>query len=97
MFGQTRLEHKLQSLEAQLEECKKRLAVLESDCAPFMVGEVPAWQRMAMYLIQDQRPRLSLHQVAQKIMQHCGLTFDRIAPTPEVIVVKKTTPAKRKA
>lgn len=98
MFGKTRLETDLESLKAQLEECRKRLAVLEADCAPFRVGELPSWLNYAyFYHLEDSRPRLSLHQVAQKLMQHCGLTFDRVAPIPEEIVVKKIPAVKVKA
>ena len=89
MFGKRELVEKIEALE-------KRVKQLEEDCAPMYVGELDSWEResRSMHLIawsswKDPRPRLSLRQVAQRLMDHCKLKFDRVPAVPERIEVKK--------
>ena len=89
MFGKSELIEKIEALE-------KRVKQLEDDCRPMYAGELDAWERrersrcfsyLAPY--KDPRPRLSLHDVAMKLMAHCKLTFERIPAVSEKVVVKK--------
>ena len=89
MFGKSELVKKIEALE-------KRVKQLEDDCQPMYAGNLTEWEKTSRSLCygnwspyKDPRPRLSLHDVAVRLMEHCKLTFERIPAVPARVEVKK--------
>ena len=78
-------------IRSEFEGIKKRLKVLEEDCAPFRIGKDPRFLSNGIFYPEcpDYRPYLSLHKIAKILMEHCGLEFEHIPAKSESFKVKK--------
>lgn len=89
MFGNADRDEKIDKLTREVDLLTKKVATLQQDCQPFMVGEIHyRGYGLFDYPYEDSRPRVSLHQAAQKLMDHCGLRFEKTPFTGGEIVVK---------
>jgi hypothetical protein len=87
MFGNRDRDEKIKTLTQELDRLRGRVQELEGDCAPIRLGDV-TFPRYGLYPYEDKRPKVSLHDVAMRLMEHCGLRFEKTPVTGGEIVVK---------
>jgi hypothetical protein len=89
------MKRKVESLETCVRgpaSISQRVSDLEQQTQPFRVGEAPAYYNMTLSMYHqyvDPRPKVSMKQAIEMVMEHLKLRFSKTDAVPERVDLEK--------